>query len=374
MIPGASQPCYLLHLIHPNRCIFTPQIQITIPMASVTWTDALRTIPRLSPQEWKQLHWFTRWLIASRAAVLVMTFSSAAIGALMAALHHQFDWLLCLLTILGLVLAHAASNLFNDYFDYHLGLDQGNYFRAQYGPHALADQLMTPRQLLRYAMITLLLAIGIGIYLTLQRGPVVLWLMLAGIAAILGYSFSKRIGLGEPLVVLVWGPLMVAGTYYVITGQWSWDVVLVGIVYALGPTTVLFGKHIDKFDDDRQRGVRTLPILLGERLARIVTRFLIIAMYIGVLWLVLIGVLPWPTLLVFLALPYARDVWKQLGHPRPTQRPSDYPPEAWPLWFSAYAFVHTRRFGLLFLAGLAIAVVLDYLTPISPWLSLNLPG
>ena len=44
------------------------------------------------------------------------------------------------------------------------------------------------------------------------------------------------------------GPLMVGGSYYVLAGAWSWDVAWLSIVFALGPTTVLFGKHTDKLE------------------------------------------------------------------------------------------------------------------------------
>ena len=69
----------------------------------------------------------------------------------------------------------------------------------------------------------------------------------------------KYIGLGELAVIIVWGPLMIGGGYYVITGQWSWKVVLASLPYALGPTTVIFGKHIDKHDPTRPRASTPCP-------------------------------------------------------------------------------------------------------------------
>jgi 1,4-dihydroxy-2-naphthoate octaprenyltransferase len=74
----------------------------------------------------------------------------------------------------------------------------------------------------------------------------------------------KRIGLGELGVFLVWGPLMIGGTFYATTGTlpgWVW---LASIPYALLVSTVLIGKHIDKLKQDRARGIYTLPVLLGS--------------------------------------------------------------------------------------------------------------
>jgi 1,4-dihydroxy-2-naphthoate octaprenyltransferase len=50
-------------------------------------------------------------------------------------------------------------------------------------------------------------------------------------------------------------------------------------------------------------------------------------------------------------------VWSVYAEPKPEQPPADYPEDVWPLWFSAFAFRHTRRFTSLFL----IAVVIDTL-------------
>ncbi|HAN69612.1 MAG TPA: prenyltransferase, partial [Halieaceae bacterium] len=76
-------------------------------------------------------------------------------------------------------------------------------------------------------------------------------LFLAGAFFVLFYTWPlKYIGLGEPAVLLVWGPLMVGGTYYIVAGAWSNEVAWLSLVFALGPTTVLFGKHIDKLDAD----------------------------------------------------------------------------------------------------------------------------
>ena len=61
-------------------------------------------------------------------------------------------------------------------------------------------------------------------------------------------------------------------------------------------------------------------------------------------------------LLVFLALFTMKTVWPIFQAPKPAVRPADYPESSWPLWFSALAFYHNRAFGLLFLAGLVLAL------------------
>ena len=71
------------------------------------WAKALRVIPRISKDEWNSLDIISRWLIATRAAVLIMTFISAAIAGIFAMQAGKFNLLNWALLALGLVLAHA---------------------------------------------------------------------------------------------------------------------------------------------------------------------------------------------------------------------------------------------------------------------------
>jgi len=322
------------------------------------WVKALQVIPRITREEWEKLDVISRWLISTRAAVLIMTFTSATIGGLLAARDGMFNLGLWLLTVLGLVLAHALNNLLNDLTDYERGIDEDNYFRAQYGPHPLQQGLMTRKQLLTYAAVTGALALAAGLYLVLLRGWLALVLLALGAFFVFFYTYPlKYIGLGEVAVLLVWGPLMIGGSYFVITGEWSWMAVLAGLPYALGPTTVIYGKHIDKLDADRQKGVRTLPVIIGEKAARVSVRVMIVLMYALVAGLVLVGYFTPAMLIVFFALRYLPETWKMLGSPRPSAPPEDRK-DIWPLWFVAANFYHNRAYGMLFLLGLIADVIL----------------
>ena len=242
------------------------RVERTAIMNPSMWAKALRIIPRLDKDEWDRLDVISKWLIATRAAVLIMTFISAAIAGIFAFGDGQFNLGLWLLVTVGLVMAHATNNLLNDLTDYRKGVDKDNYFRTQYGPQPIEQGLWTEKQLLTYAAVTGLIALACGIVLTVLRGPAALALLAAGAFFVLFYTWPlKYIGLGELAVIIVWGPLMIGGGYYVITGQWSWNVVLASLPYALGPTTVIFGKHIDKHDPDKAKGIHTLPVIIGEK-------------------------------------------------------------------------------------------------------------
>ena len=178
------------------------------------WKKALTVIPNVSKDEWDKLDIISKWLISTRAAVLLMTLLSAVLAGLFAwhdNLHFNVGtWVIL---IIGLVLAHAANNIFNDYTDYTRGVDKDNYYRTLYGPQPVADGLLTKRQHLVYFAITGLMALVCGIALVVISGGGLTWLLLAlGAFFVLFYTWPlKYIAMGEIAVLIVWGPLMVGG-------------------------------------------------------------------------------------------------------------------------------------------------------------------
>lgn len=328
------------------------------------WRKALQVIPRISFEEWQGLDVISKWLIASRAAVLIMTFLSAAIAGILAVQAGMFNLGRWLLLVIGLIMAHATNNLLNDYVDFKKGVDKDNYYRSQYGPQCLVHGLLTTRQLLTYAAVSGAIALLAGLALVFLQGGLTIILLGLGIVFVVFYTWPlKYIGLGEIAVLIVWGPLMIAGGFYVITGTWEWNVVLASLPYALGVTGVIFGKHIDKFDMDKERGIHTLPVIIGEKASRYSAVGMLLSQYLLVAYLVITGFFTPVMLLAFFAIPILLQVLTLFKNPKPAEKPADYP-DVWPNYFVAAAFVHNRRFGSLFLLGLilntAVIYILDY--------------
>jgi 1,4-dihydroxy-2-naphthoate octaprenyltransferase len=323
------------------------------------WGKALYGIPRVNKAEWDDLDIVGRWLIATRAAVLVMTFVSSAIAGLLALRAGKIDWTLWGVNTLGLVLAHATNNIVNDLTDSWQGVDKDNYFRTRYGTQPIEHGLLTKGQAIGYAAVTGAVALACGLYLASVRGPSVLALVGAGAFFVLFYTWPlKHIGMGEIAVILVWGPLMVGGSYFVITGIVDTNVVLASAPFALAATAVLFGKHIDKIDADRAKRVRTLPVILGAKASRFAVAAMVIAQYAFVAYLIVTGYFSPALLVVTLAGTAAWLLLRAYSQKPPKEPPPELPKGVWPLWYSAFAFHHTRRFGMLYLLGIAADVVL----------------
>jgi 1,4-dihydroxy-2-naphthoate octaprenyltransferase len=326
-----------------------------------------------TPDRWRQalltgnaegpLDPITRWIILVRASVLPMTVTAGFVAGLLAwwsAPDRAEVWLWALATI-GIICAHMANNLMNDLWDLQVGTDDEQYPRALYAPHPVLSEMTTRTGLAVRALAVNLLDLAILVVLVVERGWPVLAFALGGLALSVAYTAPplrlKKHGLGEPTVLVVWGPLMVGGTYYATVGSISWEVVIASIPYALLCTAVLMGKHIDKIPWDEPDGTRTLPVVLGERRARALTQVMMLSFYPLVGVLVADGVLPILSLVCVLGLIRLAKVWKPFSQPKPAAPPAGFP--IWPLWFAALAFVHTRLAGGLLVIGMLLGVLLD---------------
>ena len=332
------------------------------------WKKALNIIPSVSKEAWDSLDIISRWLIASRAAVLIMTFISAALAGIFAIRDGEFSFFPWLALTLGLIFAHASNNLFNDYTDFVRGVDEDNYFRTQYGPQPVAHGLLTKNQLLVYATATGLIALFFGIFLLASNQWDTTILLLIGLGAffVLFYTWPlKYIAMGEIAVLLVWGPLMIGGGYYVLTQTWAWSVVWASLPYVLGVTTVIFGKHIDKIEIDRKKKIYTLPVLLGEKLSRYTVIFMMLMSYIIVLALIITKIFTPAMLVVILAFPSFIQILPAYRATKPETKPEGFPEGngGWPLYFAPLSFINNRAFGGYFLLGLLIDILLRIFLP-----------
>jgi|SRR5581483_11971789 len=297
----------------------------------------------------------SRWLLITRACVFSMTLTSGLIGGLLAAASAVHpDWRAFALALAGLVIAHAGNNMINDYFDTTGGVDTAEYTRALYAPHPILSGLITKRGLLAAIAAFNTVDLVILLLLVSLRGWPVAAFALAGLFVSVFYVAPplklKHHGLGEPGVFLVWGPLMIGGTYYVTAGWipgWVW---VASLPYALAVATVLIGKHVDKYEQDSARGIHTLPVLLGRETSLRLNRVLMVAFYPIVAGLVVTGYVGVGVLVVAAAIPRLRRVLRAYGEPKPDRPPPGY--RVWPLWYVSLAFYHNKLAGGLFVLGL----------------------
>lgn len=333
----------------------------------------------------------SRWLLITRACVFSMTLLSALIGALLAGLAGAFDTLPFVLVVVGLILGHGSNNMVNDFFDVRHGVDTADYPRTKYAPHPILSNLVSIKRLILAIFICNLLDLTIAVILTVWKGWPIMLFAGAGLALSVLYVAPpfklKHNGLGEVAIFAIWGPLMIGGTYYALSGTLPGAVIWASLPYGLAVMGVVMGKHLDKREKDAQKKVHTLPVLLGDRGGRILMGGLLIAFYAVIIILAILRVLPWFTLLTLLSLPRALRVLHTLTLPMPetpeaafriaadkipkdlrkkfdpTKPDQSFP--LWPLWYVVWGIWWVRHAGLF----LVLSLGLSFLEPtVAKWL------
>ena len=257
-----------------------------------------------------------------------------------------FSFLPWLVITLGLFIAHGTNNLLNDYTDFSRGVDQDDYFRTQYGVHPLVQGFWTKKQQLKWFYISGTLAFLSGVFALFYTSfsPVVIGLFAFGALVLLFYTWPlKYLGLGGAVHLPDLGTHPGSRGVYragAKAGQFPPRryVALAGVPLGLSVVSINIGKHIDKVEEDKRKGVGTLPVRIGEKAARYLNITVLVLAYVVILYMVFgLRYFTPVLLLVFLAgkrLMYAVGV---LTKPRPTEPPKEWP--GWPTWFSGFAFL-----------------------------------
>jgi 1,4-dihydroxy-2-naphthoate octaprenyltransferase len=291
------------------------------------------------------------WFLATRPWSFTMTAISVGVGGAVAALDGAFDVWLFLLTLVGAVCVHGATNLINDYFDYKSGVDRPGAPTTLYRPHPLVQGLISPQAVLWVSAGLYAIAAIIGLALIVLKGAGLLWFILLGAIASFFYTAGpikyKYLALGELSVFLMWGPVIVGGTYFVQRGSLSPDAVLISVPFGLLVALVLLANNLRDIDYDRSAGIATLGTLLGQQKTRVLYQGLILLAYLAIALLIALKILsPWG-LLVFFSAPVAFRLIRTLQR----EIPND-------------ADARTAQLDTLFGVWLIIGLILEKIFPL----------
>ncbi len=334
-----------------------------VPRGPRSWARAFTGFYPPQADDLVSLDPVARFLYAARSVILVISAQAAIIAGLLAATDRRFTAPDFGLVLLGFLVLHAISNLSNDYFGYRRGHDTDDSPRRRYTVHPLASGAVSTRLLATGLLVLGAVAAAIGTYFVVRRGWVALAFVVAGALLLWAYDAApralKELGLGEVASFLVWGPLMIGGGYYVISGHLSGAAFLASVPYGLGVASILIGKHIDQRMFDSAQHQRTLPVMLGEQRARALNRAAVVLMYGVTVIAVAIGWLTPFALVVAVALPRALRALRVMAVPAPDTPPAGY--VGWPLWHHRVCLVHNRLFGWVYILGLAVGALLPSL-------------
>lgn len=206
------------------------------------------------------------WLECVRAYSIPITVMSWAVVFVYGLKMGGNIWL-GLLAGLGIELAHLATNLVDDYLDYKIILrDQNFHNTVQKGKCRLICQNIISQKQIGIAIVILCsLATLIGITLFFLSGPHVWWLMAIGAAAVLFYQKCSLIGCSELAVGIVYGPLLFEGTFYVMTGTFSLEVLVLSLVSVMFSEQFLYTHTLLDYDGDMISHKKTLACRIGDK-------------------------------------------------------------------------------------------------------------
>jgi 1,4-dihydroxy-2-naphthoate octaprenyltransferase len=205
------------------------------------------------------------WILAARPATLTAAFAPVAVGTACAWDAKAFRADAALAALVGAFLIQIGTNFANDLYDFQKGADS----EERLGPLRAAQAgLLGSAQLRRGIVVTFLLALGVGIYLTWIAGPAVIAIGLASMAAGLAYTGGPfplaYNGLGDLFVMAFFGFVAVCGTAFVQAGYVPGTAWAASIPVGALATAILVVNNVRDLEGDRRVGKRTLVVRLGR--------------------------------------------------------------------------------------------------------------
>ncbi len=260
------------------------------------------------------------WWMAARPKTLPAAVAGVVAGLGLALARGVFRPGVAMATLVAAVLLQIGVNLANDAQDYQRGADRPEERLGP--PRVTALGWLPPETVLRGAWVTFGLAVLVGLYLVWVGGIPILAIGVAAILSAWAYSGGPfplaYHGLGEIFVFVFFGPVAVAGTFYLQTGTLHPWVGWLGTGVGLLITAILVVNNYRDIENDRKAGKRTLAVRLGPRKTQWEFALLVLVPYALPLIGGLLGATPWTWLLVELSLPGAW--WLVREFPKRTAR------------------------------------------------------
>ncbi|HPS57457.1 MAG TPA: prenyltransferase [Spirochaetota bacterium] len=252
-------------------------------------------------------HSVKEWIFATRP----WSFPASATSALVAFSYVFFrfssqselvsiNWCYGILAILGAVIFQAGSNVANDYVDYQHKVDTKESIGIN---RLLIDEVFEPKSFLRYSVILLSIGILLGVFLMVNTGIDLLWIGIIGALSGFFYYKLKYIALGDLLIYIIFGPMIMLGTVFVMTTDLDPDALMISIPVGFLIVNILHANNTRDMMHDGKANIKTQAMLLGVRGAIIQYMILAVGAYFAVAVMAAFGILHPLSLIVFVTLP-----------------------------------------------------------------------
>ncbi len=252
------------------------------------------------------------WLEAVRLKFLPQGIMPVFIAGAIGWSQGLFEPLYFLVALVAAAAVQIGLTMFNDTLDFVYGTDRlkggaKNPFSG--GSGALTSGIIKPRQAMIVIVSLYIFAMACAVYLAVAVDVNTIWLAALGALISIFYSakpfrFAYR-GLGEFTMFLGYGPVLTAWAYFVISGGLNFDILLVGAIPGLLMWTMILINEIPDYEEDRAAGKKNIVFHMGRAGAKNLFIVSLVAIYVYILALVVLGVMPATVLLALVGIPLA---------------------------------------------------------------------
>lgn len=252
------------------------------------------------------------WWRLLRPHTLTASIIPVFVGTMFALTGQDINLLLFLAMLVASILIQAATNMFNEYYDFVRGLD--NEQSVGIGGTIVRDGI-SPKTVLRMAFAFFGMAILLGVYICIESSW---WIAVIGIICMLfGYLYTggpwpiAYTPFGELFSGFFMGTVIIGISYYIQTTTLTSTVIWLSIPIAIFIGAIMMSNNIRDLDGDKENGRKTVAILLGRKNAvRFLAAMFMIAYFLTAVYIIA-GVLPVWSVLAFLSVIKAADVIKK---------------------------------------------------------------
>ena len=218
----------------------------------------------------------------------------------------QVNWFHFVLVLIGALSAHLSVNIFNEYFDFKSGLDADTKrtpFSGGSGRLPESPEIARPALIMAWIFFGITALIGLYFVYTIGSGLIPL-----GLLGLLNIYFYTEWITRYPLMCLIapgfgFGTLMVMGTNFVLTGQYSWTAFIASLVPFFLVNNLLLLNQFPDAEADQKIGRQHYPIKIGKDKSSLIYIVFLLLPFLAIGFGVLTRYLPLSSLIGFLSLP-----------------------------------------------------------------------
>ena len=259
-------------------------------------------------------HTLKEWFMVTRPWGYALSIMPAALAVAYVCFENSVtpldvNWWYGILAVIASPILQAGGNMMSDYYDYKNNVDRKETYGSS---RMLVNKQFEPREVYWFSISMMVIGNIIGIYLLLNTSWHLLWIGLAGIIGSYFYFFMKYRALGDLNIFIIYGQLISLGTYLVMTNALSWKMLLVAAAPGFLIVNVLHANNTRDIKHDGVAKIKTAAMLLGIKGSIIYYFAFTIGAYLLIVLCVIFGIQHWATLLIFISLPMALKLMKQM--------------------------------------------------------------